>query len=56
MDKAKILNLLDQIIEKAEHEDLEHKRRMLSEHKAQKTVGKSWMVHHLNILKELIDK
>tara|TARA_Y100000310_G_scaffold292765_1_gene321821 strand:- start:173 stop:352 length:180 start_codon:yes stop_codon:yes gene_type:complete len=56
IDKQKVIDLLDQIIEKAKQEDLEHKKRMLGEHSCQKTVGESWMVYHLNILKQLLNE
>ena len=53
---AKILPFLDQIIEKAEQDDLEWKAAMLKANKAQQAIGESWMVHHLKALKELIKK
>tara|TARA_B100000676_G_C17809253_1_gene696502 strand:- start:123 stop:299 length:177 start_codon:yes stop_codon:yes gene_type:complete len=52
---AKILPLLEQIIEKAEQDDRNWKSEMINSGKAQKAVGKSWMVFHLEILKELIE-
>ncbi|MAH50816.1 hypothetical protein CMI37_33670 [Candidatus Pacearchaeota archaeon] len=56
VDRKKAINLLDQIIEKAKLEDLEHKRRVLAAHKASKSVGESWMIHHLNILRRLLNE
>ena len=53
---AKILPFLEQIIEKAEQDDLEWKAAMLKANKAQHAIGESWMVHHLKALKELIKK
>ena len=50
------LKLLNQIIEKAEIEDLEYKREMLEKHKASKSIGESWMLFHLKQLKELVEK
>jgi len=35
----KSIKLLDQIIEKAKLEDIEHKKRMIRKHKAAQTVG-----------------
>ena len=46
--------LLDQIIEKAALDDEEHKKQMLAQNKAQKTVGQSWMIFHLLELKKII--
>ena len=54
MNKKKVLVLLDQMIEKAEEEDEQHKIRMFSSHSCQKAVGKGWMVFHLEKLKELV--
>ena len=51
---TKVLQLLDQIIEVAEGEDLEHKKKMISEHNAEKAIGESWMCFHLKRLKELL--
>ena len=48
--------LLEQIIEKAELDDEHFKRECVLNHKAAKTVGESWMCHHLKILKGLISK
>ena len=53
-NKKKALELLGQIIEKAEQEDLIHKARAINSNKASQAVGESWMVFHLKALKELI--
>ena len=50
------INLLNQIIEKAEAEDLEYKQKMIKNHKASKSIGESWMIFHLKQLKEVIEK
>ena len=51
---SKVLHLLNQIIEVAEGEDLEHKKKMIAEHNAEKAIGESWMCFHLKRLKELL--
>ena len=51
-----IRNLLDQIIEKAELDDLEHKKRSLAEGQGEKAIGEGWMPFHLKRLKELMEK
>ena len=51
----KSINLLNQIIEKAEAEDLDYKRKMIENHKASKSVGESWMLFHLKQLREVIE-
>lgn len=48
------IELLNQIIEEAERQDLEFKREMLTTHQAEKSIGESWLVHHLKALKSLI--
>jgi|TARA_R110000751_G_scaffold302739_2_gene416959 restriction endonuclease S subunit len=53
-NKKQTLELLEQIIEKARQEDLNEKRRLAREGKAEQGVGKSWMVFHLEALKGLI--
>lgn len=50
----KSLKMLDQIIEKAQFDDLQYKKQMIEKHEASKSVGESWMVFHLNELKKLI--
>ena len=44
--------LLDQIIEHAELVDERGRVEFTSEHQSEKTVGDSWFVHHLKLLKE----
>lgn len=53
-NEKKTLELLGQIIEKAEQEDLLHKARAINSNKASQAAGESWMVFHLKALKELI--
>ena len=48
------LNLLDQLIQKAEEEDATHKAAAIKNNKASQAVGESWMVFHLKALKELL--
>ena len=55
MDLNKIHILLDQIIQKAKKDDEEHKAANLCGN-AMKTVGESWMIHHLEGLKKLINE
>ena len=50
------VQLLDQIIEKAELEDKEFKRKSVAEHKALRSIGESWMCCHLKALRELVLK
>jgi hypothetical protein len=52
----KSIKFLDQIIEKAKLEDLEHKKLMLRKHRSSQAAGDSWMLFHLKELKELILK
>ncbi len=53
-NKEKVLNFLDQIIERAEAEDYRHKAAALSANRASQAIGESWMVFHLKALKDLI--
>jgi hypothetical protein len=55
MNIDRINILLDQIIQKAKKDDEKHKAENLCGN-AMATVGESWMVHHLNGLKELINE
>ena len=52
----KSLQLLDQIIEKAKLDDIEHKKNMIRNHKGSSSVGDSWMVFYLTQLKTLIEE
>ena len=54
-NKEKTLNLLDQIIEVAVKEDKQQQALALKANKASQTIGESWMVFHLKVLKELIE-
>jgi hypothetical protein len=49
------IKLLDQIIEAAELTDLKHKQNNIK-NKASRTVGESWMVYHLKLLKESLQE
>mgnify|MGYP001415839437 CR=1 FL=1 len=49
-------SLLNQIIEKADFDDEQHKREMIKQHKSSKTIGMSWMCFHLRVLKDLLTK
>jgi hypothetical protein len=53
-DKLRSLELLDQIIEFEKLIDQEQKKMAMQKHKSSQTVGESWAVHHLKILRELI--
>ena len=55
-NKDKCLNVLEPMIEYAEEVDRLHKAKSLSEGKASKAVGESWLVFHLKLLKKLIDE
>ncbi len=46
-----VIDLVDQLLTVAERQDLEHKAKNVRG-KASDTVGESFMVHHLKILKE----
>lgn len=50
----KVINLLDQIIERAVEDDARHKSAALAANKASQSIGESWMLFHLKVLKELI--
>ncbi len=52
--KENITQLLDQIIERAELEDLNYKKAMLYANKGSQAQGDSFIVHHLKILKSEI--
>jgi len=49
------INLIDQMIERAQQDDEQFKKRLIKENKACQTVGESWMVFHLKTLKSLIE-
>tara|TARA_Y100000593_G_C4166302_1_gene264606 strand:- start:493 stop:666 length:174 start_codon:yes stop_codon:yes gene_type:complete len=54
MNNKRELELLDQIIEKAQKEDEAHKQRAIRAGKGSKALGESWMLFHLRTLRELI--
>ena len=53
---SNILNLLDQIIERAAHEDEQSKKIAIAEHRGSQAIGEGWMLFHLKILREIIEK
>ena len=55
-NKTQVLGLLDQIIRQAKDNDNLHKAKMLKEGKGHKAIGDSWLVFHLNILRDIIDE
>jgi hypothetical protein len=55
-NKEKVIKLLDQIQEKCYIEDEKAKKMALLEGKGSKAVGSSWMVFHLEILRNLIEE
>ena len=54
-NKATALQLIDQMIERAEGEDAQVREELIKGNRACRTVGESWMVFHLKALKELIE-
>ena len=54
-NKDTALNLLGEIIEKAEREDSTHKKKNINTN-ASAAVGESWMLFHLKALRELIEE
>lgn len=55
MDKQ-ALELLNQIIDKAEEQDRHNKKLAIANHKACDAVAEGWMLFHLKCLKELLTK
>ena len=55
-NKEKILDLLDQILDEAKRQDEIDKLEAIKNHKGERAVGESWLVHHLKNLRELIDE
>lgn len=53
-NKHSALELLEQIIEKAEKEDEIQIKKAIEENKLHRTGGDSWMVFHLKVLRSLI--
>ena len=49
------IDLLDEILIEAEHQDKIHKAQSLRSNRASQSVGESWMVFHLKALKELLE-
>jgi len=55
-DAAIALNLLEQIIERAEKEDNQQKALAIKHGKASNAIGESWMVFHLKALKKILEQ
>lgn len=53
-NKRETLELLEQIIERAQQEDFDERRELFRRGEVEKAVGESWMVFHLKTLKGLI--
>ena len=47
--------LLEEIIEYAEIVDKRDKEAATNQHQGERVVGQSWLVHHLNSLKRLLE-
>lgn len=54
-NKQKAIALLDQILQMAKSDDAVHRMKN-RESKASTTIGESWYVFHLKLLKELIEE
>jgi len=54
-NKKTALQLVDQLIERAEADDLKYKAWCVKNHKASKAIGESFMVYHLKALRGLIE-
>lgn len=53
-NRQQALDLLDQIIEYATTQDSRRKSQAIADHQAEKTVGESWEIYHLRLLKKLL--
>ena len=54
-NKETALQLIEQLIERAEKDDLNYKHWCVKNHKSSKAIGESFMVFHLKALKVLIE-
>ena len=54
--KNRNLEILDQIIEKAQIDDSKQKQDAIDRGEGEKAVGESWMVYHLKLLKQLMSE
>ena len=54
-NKKTALQLINQIIERAEEDDEFHKKNAIKAGKGSQALGESWMVFHLKALKGLIE-
>ena len=50
------LQLVSQMLEKAEKEDETHKAWAIQNHKGSQALGDDWWVHHLRALKQLLSE
>ena len=55
MKTQKSMELLDQILEKAQEDDRIHKSQKVGS-KASETIGESWYVFHLKLLKKSMEE
>ena len=53
-NKKAAIELIDQMIERAEREDAENCKKNLKNNKASQTVGQGWWPFHLKTLKSLV--
>jgi len=53
--KENAVQLIDQIIERAEAEDLNFKKAMLAANKGSQAQGEGFILYHLKVLKTLIN-
>ena len=51
-----IIGLVDQLVEVAQQEDLNHKKEALAKGKGSQAIGDSFMLHHLKRLKEALEE
>jgi hypothetical protein len=50
------LQLLEDMITKAQQDDLRHRLEAYEKGELEKTVGESYMLHHLKLLRNLIEE
>tara|TARA_Y100000310_G_C20442960_1_gene696980 strand:+ start:34 stop:210 length:177 start_codon:yes stop_codon:yes gene_type:complete len=55
-NKEEALKLLDQIMEGAKLLDEENKKLAIANGKSARTLGESWLVFHLKVLRDLIEE
>ena len=49
------IELVDQLIEVAQQQDVEHKKKAIAKGKGSQAIGDSFMLHHLKKLKETLE-